>query len=118
MEIVKNYNQFVNKIFSNKHFVTILSLLIALYASFAAPILPEFLIKLFNHDISKLIICFLIAYTASSNLNLSLMISLLFLLSTGLLNKIQIEKFVVNEQFRNSCGVIANKEKKDDEDKE
>ena len=108
MEIVKNYNQFVNKLFSNKHFVTILSLLIALYASFAAPKLPNVLIKFFNNDFAKVTICFLIAYTASANLNLSVMIALLFLISTGLLNKLQLEQFLMREHYNNMCGASVS----------
>ena len=40
MDLVKQYNKLVNNMFSNKHFVTILTLLIALYVSFVAPKLP------------------------------------------------------------------------------
>ena len=111
MELSKSFNKTVNNVYKNQHFVTILTLLIALYVSFAAPKLPDVIVNLFNNDFMKLGICFLIAYTSSNNLKLSLMITVLFVFTTGLITQRQIENFMLREHFEH-----CSSHKKDDED--
>lgn len=80
----KTFNHFektINNLVNNNYVASILILFITLYSSYVAPVLPDRILNLFNTNFSKIILCFLIAYTASRNIRISLIISILFIIT-------------------------------------
>lgn len=71
----------INKLLNNNYVTSILILFVTFYASYVAPVLPSKILNLFNTNLSKIILCFLIAYTASRNIRLSLVISIVFIIT-------------------------------------
>lgn len=76
----------INKLLNNNYVASILILFVTFYASYVAPILPSKILNLFNTNLSKIILCFLIAYTASRNIRLSLVISIVFIITVHYAN--------------------------------
>lgn len=103
MDLVNKTGQNVKSMFDNQTFTLVVSLILALYAGLAAPALPKSVIIFFDTIIGKLIFLFLIAYVASRNIQIALMIALGFLITLYLANKID------REEFANKCnGERAN----------
>ena len=108
MDLIKDLNKYIDKIFQNETFVNLLTLFVALYAGVIAPKLPDSIINLFNSSISKILLLFMIAYTSSKNIKLSLMISIIFIITNNLSNKRYLENF----QSQLSANEIKNLAKK------
>ena len=109
----------INKLINNNYVASILILFVTLYASYVAPSLPTEILNLFNTNLSKLILCFLIAYTASRNIRLSLVISIVFIITVHYANmkmaSIEISKTIPT----NSQKIVDDlKDDEDDEDDE
>merc|ERR1711871_1443687 len=91
MDTVKKY---LDMIFENEHSATILSLFLVLYGGLAAPKLPNFIIKLFNNSIFRLVILSLVAYGGNKNPKVALIIALAFVITMGMVRHIDsIESF-------------------------
>jgi hypothetical protein len=69
-----------------------IGILLVLYVTLAAPKLPKSYKTLFAHPLFKIIYIFLIAYLASNNPSLSLIIAIVLLLITIIIIIIQIKK--------------------------
>ena len=79
----------------------IVSLLIVLYSALAAPALPNSVILFFDTWFGKLLFMFLIAFVASHNIQVALVISILFFVILNLATKLEVENFreQQNEHF-------------------
>ena len=64
----------------NKMIATILVMVLAIYAALAAPALPASVIRFFDQWYGKLIFLFLIAFLSVKNIQVALMVSVVFLL--------------------------------------
>ena len=71
----------MDRLFSNQYVISIVSLLLALYAGAVAPALPNAVIRLFDTIPGKVIFAFLIAFLASRNSQLAIMVSLAFVVT-------------------------------------
>ena len=78
------FQQFLDLINNNKIVHSLLGLFLVLYGSLAAPKLPRSISTLFNNTIFRLVIMFLIAYTASNDTSLAILtvVSLIVSLQT------------------------------------
>ena len=65
----------MDRLFSNQYVTSIVSLLLALYAGAVAPSLPNAVIRLFDTIPGKIVFAFLIAFLASRNSQLAIMVS-------------------------------------------
>ena len=74
-------------VFENKTFVTILSIVLALYSAMLAPALPNNVIYFFDTIIGKVLFMFLIGYVASRNVQISLMLVVAFVVTLTLATK-------------------------------
>jgi hypothetical protein len=70
----------------------IVSLLIVLYSALAAPALPNSVILFFDTWFGKLLFMFLIAFVASNNIQVALVISILFFIILNLATQLELNK--------------------------
>ena len=110
----------INKLINNNYVASILILFVTLYASYVAPTLPPKILNLFNTNLSKLILCFLIAYTASRNIRLSLVISIVFIITVHYANikmaSIEISKTITTKSQKIVDDLKDDGDDEDDED--
>jgi hypothetical protein len=99
----------------NPYFATTITIILTVYASLASPNLPNFLKKLFDNSIFKILIISFIAYRANKNPQLSLLVAVCFVITLNFLaekeNKEafeQIETFNQLEYFSNTLDTTGN----------
>jgi hypothetical protein len=111
----------------NKTLTIVLSMLIVLYSALAAPALPNSVILFFDTWYGKLLFMFLIAFVASHNVQVALVIAILFLILLNMATKLEVEKFKMErfEDKKNAdmstemtnklksvvCGMATNEDK-------
>jgi hypothetical protein len=83
----------------NKMTTTLLSLLIVLYSALAAPALPNSVILFFDTWYGKLLFMFLIGFVASHNIQVALVISILFFIILNMATKLEVEQFMSNKEY-------------------
>ena len=71
----------IESVLNNVYVSGFIKVFIILYAVLAAPKLPSWIAKLFHHSIFQIIIFALIAYTATKDISISLLIALAFFVS-------------------------------------
>ncbi len=112
-------NNFINgtmrgfdKWMANPYFATIITIVLAVYASLASPNLPSYFKKLFDNSIFKILIITFIAYRANSNPQLSLLVAICFVVTLNFLAEKetkeafeQIEAFGQLEHFANNLDI-------------
>ena len=84
-----NLHQFLN----NKTILALITILLALYGGLIAPALPNSVIKFFDTTFGKIFFIFLIGFSASKNIQLALMISVVFVIMLNISNKVKAEEF-------------------------
>jgi hypothetical protein len=84
---------FTKLLTNNKMATLIVSLLIVLYSALAAPALPNSVILFFDTWLGKLLFMFLIGFVASHNIQVALVISILFFVILNLATKLEVENF-------------------------
>jgi hypothetical protein len=71
----------IESVLNNTYVAGFIKVFIILYAVLAAPKLPAWIAKLFHHSIFQIIIFALIAYTATKDISISILIALAFFVS-------------------------------------
>lgn len=84
--------QIIQNVFDNQTFIIVLSIILGLYSALLAPALPNNVIMFFDSIIGKLIFLFLIAFMASKNIQVALMMSVAFVVTLTIANKNEIEE--------------------------
>ncbi len=79
----------------NEYVSTALSLFLILYAGLAAPKLPESIARLFENDIFKVLICFLIAYTGNKNPTVAIISTICLLVSLQTLHRYEVNRQMI-----------------------
>ncbi len=87
---MKNFTKMLT---DNKTTSIIVSMLIVLYSVLAAPALPNSVILFFDTWYGKLLFMFLIAFVASHNVQVALVVSILFLIILNMATKLEVENF-------------------------
>ena len=123
MDLKKYVSKIASKIptgwINNKNITTVVALIIALYAGLAAPALPNSVIHFFDQWYGKLLFITVIAILASSNIQIALMVSVVFFVILHTASQLDIK-----ERFEGQCGnetfenEMKEEEKKDGEMKE
>jgi hypothetical protein len=80
MDVVTQYLQ-------NPYVSATLTLFLVLYGGLARPDLPDFVMDLFDNAIFRMLVLFLIAYTASNNPQIAIMVAVAFTLTMNLLSE-------------------------------
>ena len=95
--ISEQFNYIINKnigwVHTNKYILPVLSLFLGMYAALARPTLPNFIIKLFENPVFRLVMISYIIYRGNQDPQLSLMIATAFLITMHMINKQKVEKF-------------------------
>lgn len=96
----EQFNTIVNEnlgwVHTNKYTLPVLSLFLGVYVALARPKLPNFIVKLFENPVFRLVMIAYIIYRGNQDPQLSLMIAAAFLITMHMINKQKIEKL--------SCG--------------
>jgi hypothetical protein len=101
--------------FENKTVTLVATLLLALYAALAAPALPNKVIMFFDTIVGRLLFIFLIAFVASRNVQVALMIAVAYVVTLSVLNQRYAENFAnakSREHFEDAKKAEASKESK------
>jgi hypothetical protein len=91
----------VTNFLENKNVTATVSLLLALYAGLAAPALPNVVISFFDTFLGKVLFIFLIAFVASKNVQVAIMLAVAFVVTLNVANKRYAESFMNIERFEN-----------------
>lgn len=94
-------SQFIHSLLRNKTVTTVISLILAIYATLAAPALPNSVIMFFDQWYGKLLFMFLIAFVASHSLQIAIIIAILFFILLHLGTQYELERFKV-ERFEDT----------------
>jgi len=80
MDIVTQYLQ-------NPYVSATLTLFLVLYGALARPDLPDFVMDLFDNALFRMLVLYLIAYTASNNPQVAILVAVGFTLTMNLLSE-------------------------------
>jgi len=81
---------------NNEYLSSALSLFLILYAGLAAPQLPEYVARLFDNPLFKLLIFFLIAYSAQKNPTVAIIASIGLMVSLHTLTRFKVNRQMVS----------------------
>ena len=91
----EQFNSVVNKnlgwVHTNKYVLPVLSLFLGVYVALARPVLPNFIVKLFENPVFRLVMISYIIYRGNVDPQLSLMIAAAFLITMHMINKQKVE---------------------------
>ncbi len=105
----KVFNNFLKSL-ENKYIGTIVSLFLVLFGGLAAPEIPDFVKKMLNNDLFRLVYAFLLTYIAEKNIQIALVAAVVFLVLSGLVANEE-----VKEAFEEAVEDIASGENDDEE---
>jgi len=109
----EQFNYVVNKnigwVHTNKYILPVLSLFLGMYAALARPTLPNFIIKLFENPVFRLVMISYVIYRGNQDPQLSLMIASTFLITMHMINKQKVENFGKSKNKKNSNTKNAKK---------
>lgn len=97
MNSLNNLDNQFRRMLNNRTVVSVLSLLLALYAGAAAPKLPNEVVLFFDSALGKTLFMFLIVYLSSRSTQLSIMVAVAFLVTLSCMNKRNLEGFKDHE---------------------
>ncbi len=97
---MKIVDRSMSSLFSNRNSAALISLFLVLYGGLAAPKLPDFIIKMFDNAIFRIIVLSLIVYKGERDLSMSVMIAVGFTLTLNIVNKQKLfENFGLTEDW-------------------
>ncbi len=100
---IEKFNEKTNNALSflhkNKYVTATLTLFLAVYAAYLAPKLPPYVLRLFENPLFKLLIFFLIVYTAGKNPTVAIVASVALMVSIHALNRLELD-YIVRELAR------------------
>lgn len=89
---VKGWLSFID---DNEYVTGALTIFLIVYASYAAPKLPPYILKLFDNPLFKLLIFFLIVYTAKKNPTVAIIAAVALMVSIHALNKLKLDEMMM-----------------------
>lgn len=81
LDTIKSFKEPTESILNNVYVSGILKIIIILYAALAAPQLPTSISKYFHHPMIQVILFSLIAYTATKDIGISILLAIAFFIS-------------------------------------
>lgn len=88
---VKGWLSYVDQ---NEYVTAGLALFLIVYASYAAPRLPPYILRLFDNPLFKLVIFFLIVYSARKNPTVAIIAAIGVMVTLHALNKLKLEQMM------------------------
>ena len=89
---VKGWLSFID---NNEYVTAALTIFLIVYASYAAPKLPPYILKMFDNPLFKLLIFFLIVYTANKNPTVAIIAAVAFMVTIHALNKLKLDQMMM-----------------------
>ena len=86
-------NQNLGWVHTNSYVLAVLSLFLAVYVAVVRPVLPQFVQRLFENPVFRLVLISYILYRGNKDPQLSLMIAAAFLITMHMINKQKVEQF-------------------------
>tara|TARA_B110000211_G_scaffold73418_2_gene85342 strand:+ start:6911 stop:7600 length:690 start_codon:yes stop_codon:yes gene_type:complete len=109
MDTLNTVGTKLNTLLENNTVKSVVLLILALYSVFAAPALPNSVIRFFDTIVGKLLFLFLIAFVASQDVQVAILLSVAFLITLQVANKQFTEKFSMMDDIENAY--LASKKK-------
>ena len=91
--VLQRVNNLLTDLMNNTTFTVVASLVLAMYAGLAAPSLPNSVVLFFDTTLGKLLFIFLIAFVASKNVQVAIMVAVAFLVTLNVLQTRNAEGF-------------------------
>jgi len=88
-------NGWLSFIDSNEYVSSALSLFLIVYAAYAAPKLPGYILNLFDNPLFKLVLFFLIVYTAKKNPTVAIIAAIGLMVTLHALNKLKLDQMMM-----------------------
>jgi len=79
---------------NNEYITAMLTLFLIVYASYAAPRLPPYILKLFDNPLFKILIFFLIVYTSRKNPTVAIVAAVALMVTISALNKFKVDQMM------------------------
>jgi hypothetical protein len=94
---------------NNEYLTAALIIFLIVYASYAAPKLPPYILHLFDNPLFKLLIFFLIVYSAKKNPTVAIIAAVALMVSIHALNKLKLDQMMMRfiEQDRERMANIS-----------
>lgn len=107
---VKNFDSSVTNWLSfldNEYISGALIIFLIVYASYAAPQLPPYILKLFDNPLFKLLIFFLIVYSAKKNPTVALVAAVGLMVTIHALNKLKLDQMMMRAVQKENMDDLA-----------
>lgn len=91
-QVLDSINNSLTSLLQNAWFANFVSLFLILYISFAKPDLSLGFVTLFENTFFRLFVLFCIAYIASRNITLSILMAIAFAVSMSLVSEIRLKQ--------------------------
>lgn len=109
-KLTKSVARAPTKVLGNTYVSAAVTLFLILYASLARPQLPVFIAKLFDNPLFRLLVLFGIAFMASRNFQVALLVSVAFTVTMNLLNEQKIVEGFMAQQYEIDVDITDNGE--------
>lgn len=86
----------IKEVLENKYVSTLIIMFIALYAGLAAPKLPKYWINLFDSQLFKLFVLFMIGYMATKNYSIAIVCAMAFLITMNTMQKHKVNDKIIS----------------------
>lgn len=94
-------NGWLSFVDSNEYVSAALSLFLIVYAAYAAPKLPGYILRLFDNPLFKLVLFFLIVYTAKRNPTVAIVAAIGLMVTLHALNKLKLDHMMMTLMSHN-----------------
>ena len=95
-ESLKKIDESIQEVLNNKYISTVIVMFITLYAGLAAPKLPRYWSSMFDSQLFKLFVLFVIGYMATKNYSIAIISALAFLITMNTMQKHKINDQIVS----------------------
>lgn len=109
-DAVKNFDSTVTNSLSfldNEYVSGALTIFLIVYASYAAPRLPPYILRLFDNPLFKLLIFFLIVYSAKKNPTIAIIAAVGLMVTIHALNKLKLDQMLMQAVQKENMDDIA-----------
>jgi len=96
-EMMNKLKNNIDKLFENKLFITIFVIFVSVFASHFAPKLPKKILQLFNSNIFKILFMTFIAYSATKNIGIALVSSILLVILMQSLRSLEMKNKITDK---------------------
>ena len=86
----------IKEVLENKYVSTLIIMFIALYAGLAAPKLPKYWVNLFDSQLFKLFVLFMIGYMATKNYSIAIVCAMAFLITMNTMQKHKVNDKIIS----------------------